>query len=292
MVRSKCRVCGAAEALPCGGCAAVAYCSVNHQKQDWLQQHKRECKVDARVPGALQSQADMEHILRYFDYKMYEKNNTNTVVWDQVKRTVRVSRAESCRWTISKEFMEEALNDTDVIFLFQHGVDRETGEFLESRTFADAFLLLKFLPDDNDRKRAYIYLVCSRTFYLNGPVKINLGLILHGFVIHYLVERGYSDAYLEASNDELIPYYMWLGYEIGGRECSYRRSIIELFQEFWSGPATKEQLGKYGGWNMRMCNIQKGKILGILESSVENSASELRRLVKTKKDVRELLDVA
>ena|SRR3990167_4984008 len=40
----KCQVCGADATKKCSICKTTYYCTVNHQKSDWIK-HKKECKV-------------------------------------------------------------------------------------------------------------------------------------------------------------------------------------------------------------------------------------------------------
>lgn len=39
-----CKVCGVYAVLKCGGCKIVVYCGKDHQKSDWKNGHKNQCK--------------------------------------------------------------------------------------------------------------------------------------------------------------------------------------------------------------------------------------------------------
>jgi hypothetical protein len=238
--------------------------------------HSQYCS--AQVPEPYQDNEDMKYILSVFKYKLYILNQLSEPTVNDVKRKCERSQLVSCRWKIAKEFMSEALDDADLVFTFQHKIP--PNQWVEQGVFYDAFAIVKLLPSKDGRKSAYLHLICSRNLYVDDrKLRTSLGLILHGFVIDYLNKNGYDDIYLEASNLEIVPYYTWLGYEPSGESCSTRTSFFGKMEQLLFGKTEKAEMGKHGGWKMRMCGIGNSKIYNLVESHIEKSAEELRSAI-------------
>lgn len=293
-MQAPCLICQELTDKFCGACGVTAYCSVEHQRLD-RNTHKLMC--DARVPLVWQASSDMQYILKLFAYKIFTIKDLSEQVRRNVFETVRRSSTEACRWKISCSFVEEVLPTTDIVFAFQHPLNNEDREFWKDdkdETFVRyaAFMLVQRLPSSDNRSAAYIHLICSKQLGWDRWLKTNLGLILHGFALQYLSNIGIDDVYLEASNDELVPYYAWLGYESTGINCSVNPGFFKAVEEFFFGSSDRASVGKHGGWKMRMCNIKRSKIYSMLDSAIQTSAEELRNAVVDEETKAKLYDVA
>lgn len=293
-MQAHCRICEQITDMFCGACLVTAYCSTEHQQMD-LNMHKLMC--NARVPLDWRASPDMQYILKLFTYKIFTMKDLSEQVQRNVSETIRRSATEACRWKISSSFVDEVLPSTDIVFAFQHPLNNEDREYFKDDKDEPflryaAFMLVELLPSSDNRSAAYIHLICSKQLGWDGWLKTNLGLILHGFALQYLSNLGIDDVYLEASNDELVPYYAWLGYESTGLKCSANPGFFKAVEEFFFGSSDRASVGKHGGWKMRMCNIKRSKIYSMLDNAIYTSAEELRNAVVDEKTKEMLYDLA
>jgi len=167
---------------------------------------------------------------------------------------------EACRWSIDDSFFKNALKDSKyVIVVWCIDSDNDKG--------VKGFIFGK--DAKNDDEGVYINLVCaSEMFYIennnsNNYVKINykLGLLLRAIFLTYAGSIGKTNAYLGASNIDLISVYNRTGWTIKTAVCGEEDDVSNIFINNMNKKELVELLSKYkytksdGSFAMKLCNF-------------------------------------
>jgi hypothetical protein len=224
----------------------------------------------------------MKGLLKYYKFKIYKKvekpEKTKAVLFDVLRTADRV-----CRNQIKKTFISEIQNKVDVVMVFSHKRPSKTRG--GSGTIYDSYVLIEYNPK-GEAAAAYIHLVCNQDTVIGGRrIKLQLGAILHGIALHFLVEHGYEKAYLEAASSDLIPYYTVFNYVPTDLSCD-TGSWADTVKQYLFGP-TPQKPAEHGGWRMRLCNIQESMLYTDNQKFIDLAVSELKKLESTE-DFRQL----
>lgn len=275
-----CQVCGELSNNLCSGCERVGYCCNEHQLEHWSS-HKSKCSIGSPIPSTV-SYDSMKGLLKYYKFKIYKKvekpEKTKTVLFNVLRTADRV-----CRNQIKKTFISEIQNKVDVVMVFSH--ERPSKTRTGSVTIYDSYVLIEYNPK-GEADAAYIHLVCNQDTVIGGRrIKLQLGAILHGIALHFLVEHGYEKAYLEAASSDLIPYYAVFSYVPTDLSCD-AGSWTNTVKQYLFGPSPQKP-AEHGGWRMRLCNIQESMLYTDNQKFIDLAVSELKKLESTE-DFRQL----
>jgi hypothetical protein len=267
-----CQVCGELTNALCNGCKRISYCGMQHQAQHW-ESHSRQCGIGVVFPQTIQNDS-MMRLLKFYKYSVYEKSTTDEKKYNRVLNEIYKAADRICKKNIRKDFISRMKIQTDVVFTFSHKIPSKTRGPAVKRI--DTFALIKYEDDGS----AYIHLVCNQDVIIGGQiVKLQLGAIIHGIALHFLVERGITSVYLEAITTGLITYYTALGYELNELKCGtdVQSSFYDIVWDLLT-QKTPEKTGPEGGWLMRMCNILDSRLYQNVNDIILSASNTLENL--------------
>ncbi len=199
----------------------------------------------------------------------------------------------ACRGQIGEEFIQEALESSDLLFTISYPLSEEWQQIKlrDKSNRPDNIVAFAIVKTNSNDRSAYLYLICSSQIkFGTSTLPLQLGLILHGWVVRYLLSEDISTIYLHAANVQLIPYYASLGYEVSDDECrvkSIPKPNAPLFWfTKWFKKAEKPKFNVTShGVQMRLCNSLSAPLLEKSQIAIEKCNQILEEKIQDKLDL-------
>jgi len=219
-----------------------------------------------------------DHLMFHkFHLKFYDFDNLNHFKYKSAIGEMFIK--EPCHWTINQKYYQESLEKTRYMLVISFIPDNYPDESI------DSFLMAYPLSP----KEIYISLICAREIYsdkLGKKINPSFGLILMCAFLKYAKNMGYINAYLDASNEDLLDYYTRWGFLLGKSQCGNIDEITDQHIESIEKHVTQKFYEKIqksdppyktaAGYKMKMCDINFTKICNYATDKITNIWPELQ----------------
>lgn len=164
---------------------------------------------------------------------------------------------ETCRWSISPEYLQEALDETNLGYTITF-----PESFYQQHLSRDK--IASFILASHHDNIGFIYIICNMSFFSDrlyettgsGEVPFRFGFLLHCYVLREFRNLGIAEVYLDASNLDLVKYYTMLGYRLGKEPCGDKDPITDLHEVFLTEPekVIPKDYVTPAGYRMKLCH--------------------------------------
>lgn len=244
-------------------------------------------------PSQGEYQIELDQLRKFFDVKIHNQPYLVDIINAESSDDTMAVLSLSCRGQIGEEFIQEALESSDFLFTISYPLSEEWQQIKlrDKSNRPDNIVAFAIVKTNSNDRSAYLYLICASPIkFGNSILPLQLGLILHGWVVRYLLSEDISTIYLHAANLQLIPYYASLGYEVSDDECRIKsiakpNAPLSWLTKWFKKVETPKFNITTHGVQMRLCNSLSAPLLEKSQIAIEKCNQILQQTIKDKLDL-------